>query len=309
MTGNELIKINLLPAGSPLPRAKSGFGLVSCLALLLLLAVLAYAGWLGYQEFSRVSTGDDVEDANGTIVSEPAAAGTDAAPAAQAEQSATIAMATQGGSDATPADSQPQDTTADPWAGARQPAAKEQNTNDESATAEPIVQPAAPAQPDAPATPQAAPILPDRFQPLAEELAQCLEEMRLAMDVGNYPAAAAIGIKVLEALTEVGEMPAILQQFVDEIVWLRGMALQLQEREDDKRQNVAFENLPIRLDGVIWSPDKSLAFVNGTTLAVGDPVPGLEVVPPPLVEEIRRDRVRFHYRGNTFEKKVELFGE
>lgn len=304
MTGNELIKINLLPSGSPLPRAKSGFGLVSCLVLLLLLAVLAYAGWLGYQEFSRVSTGSGVEDSSGTTISESAAAGTDTPSAAhaQVEQSATIAMATQGGSDATPVDNQPQDAIADPWAGSRQPAAEEQNTNDKSATAEPqvIVQPAAP---------QAAPVLADRFQPLAEELAQCLEEMRLAMDVGNYPAAVDIGIKVLEALTEVGEMPAILQQFVDEIVWLRGMALQLQERENDKRQNVAFESLPIRLEGVIWSPDKSLAFVNGTTLAVGDPVPGLEVVPPPLVEEIRRDRVRFHYRGNTFEKKVELFGE
>jgi hypothetical protein len=266
--------------------------------------VLAYAGWLGYQEFSRVSTGDGAGDSSGTAATGEDAAGAEAKSMAQTEpgidsdQSAATGMGTKSESGAAPEDTQQQDTPAGPWVGA-QSAKEEQNTGDEPATEELA------GQPDA----EAAPILADRFQPLADELSRCLEEMRLAMDVGNYPAAAAIGIKVLEALAEVGEMPVILQQFVDEIVWLRGMALQIQEREDDKRRNVAFDLLPIRLEGVIWSPEKSLAFVNGTTLAVGDPVPGLEVVPPPIVEEIGRDRVRFHYRGNTFEKKVELFGE
>ncbi len=286
MTGNELIKINLLPTGAPLPRGKSGFGLVSCLALLLLLVVLSYAGWLGYQEFTRVSTDDLTEDMSASLAIDPVPAETPAAPLPQENREEL-------------------DTT------------EEQGT--EQRVSEPVV-PIVPEEPEASAPlplplpltlPQEEPkqVLADRFQPLAEELARCLEEMRLAMDVGNYPAAADTGIKVLEALTEVGEMPAILQQFVDEIVWLRSMALQLQEREENKRQNPAFDLLPIRLEGVIWSPDKSLAFVNGSTLAIGDPVPGVEVNPPPLVEDIQRDRVRFHYRGATYEKKVELFGE
>lgn len=156
----------------------------------------------------------------------------------------------------------------------------------------------------------------------ARALNTALARMRDAAGRGEYRTAIELGDKALGRTSIRPDLPDEVRELRGEVARLREDALssladlelekQLEReklrKEAEKPVVPTFDQLPIRVEGIIWTADNPRLFVNGNVVGVGERVPGIDEKDAPVVTGIDPAEVRFAYLGQTFAVKVAFSG-
>jgi hypothetical protein len=129
------------------------------------------------------------------------------------------------------------------------------------------------------------------FGPTAAELRETLDAMGRHFDIGEFQLALQ-AFKILEPGLEAAERDDVRGPLVK----------RLREKAEIAQGVLAFERIQLDINGIAIHDGLSpVAVINGTTVGVGEMLPGTEVI----VQAIRKDEIEFGFRGLVLVRRIE----